>query len=61
MQRTGDKSSYPRGGNAAERLRDLLERRMPRDEADAELERQTNIKPDDEKGLNKGTPKRKGS
>jgi len=38
MRRPGDNSPDPPGGRAAERLRDFLEKRMPVDQADAEVE-----------------------
>ena len=39
----------PPGGRAAERLRDFLDKRLPPEEAEAELEKRTNIKPEEQK------------
>ena len=44
MRRTGDNSPEPPGGRAAERLRDFLEKRMPAEDAEAEVEKETNLK-----------------
>jgi hypothetical protein len=49
MRPPKDKRSNPPGGRAAERLRDFLEKRLPAEEAEAELEDRTNIKPKQQK------------
>ena len=49
MQPPKDKRSNPPGGRAAERLRDFLEKRLSPEEAEAEVDDRTNIKPTDQK------------
>jgi hypothetical protein len=44
-----DKPRTRPGGRAADRLRDFLEKRLPPEEAEAELEKRTNIKPEERK------------
>ena len=43
MRKPDEKSPGPPGGRAAERLRDFLEKRLPPEQVEAELEKQTNI------------------
>ena len=54
--RTSDKqkSSDMPGGRAAERLRDFLEKRLPPEEVEAELQRQTNLQQESEKKPGQG-------
>lgn len=49
MQPPNDKRSNKPGGEAGERLRDFLEKRLPPEEAEKEFEDRTNIKPEQEK------------
>jgi hypothetical protein len=46
-----DKPRTRPGGRAADRLRDFLEKRLPPEEAEAELEKRTNIKPEERKKI----------
>jgi hypothetical protein len=49
MKPPKDKSPTRPGGRAADRLRDFLEKRLSPEEAEAELQKRTNIKPEERK------------